>query len=348
MATIHDVAEHAGVSATTVSRYLNSRIDLPPATAARIDAAIALLDYRPNLLAKRLSTGRTEAISLVAPEIANPFFAELAAAIEDEAERHGYAVFMSSTRGDQDREVAALQRLRDRHVDGMIMMTNHVDDGTLAALIDGHAAVVLLDEDIPDARAPRVFVENERGTYLAARHLLAAGHTEIAYIGGMPGLASVEERYRGYSLAMREAGVTPQPGHIRRGSYGRSFGVAAARELFDLAQPPTAIVAASDYIAIGALQELRARNLSVPQDVSLVGFDDMPFADIIDPPLTTVRQPVTALGRLGFQTLLSLIQKQEPAPLARLGVQLIERASVGPPRQHAIQQASRPPPPAPR
>src|SRR5437870_13241016 len=119
MATIHDVAQSAGVSPTTVSRYLNNRIDLPAPTAARIDAAIARLDYRPNLLAKRLSTGKTEAISLVTSEIANPFFAELAAAIEAEAERHGYAVYISSTRGDNIRAVNAVRRLMDQHVDGL-------------------------------------------------------------------------------------------------------------------------------------------------------------------------------------------------------------------------------------
>src|SRR3954468_7974065 len=121
MATLSEVAEQAGVSPTLVSRYLNNRIELASSTRERIDAAIARLDYRPNLLAKRLSTGKTEAIGLVTSEIANPFFAELAAAIEAEAEQHGYAVYISSTHGDRAREVDAIHRLRDRHVDGLIM-----------------------------------------------------------------------------------------------------------------------------------------------------------------------------------------------------------------------------------
>ena len=123
MATIHDVARSAGVSPTTVSRYLNNRIELPSSTASRIDAAILRLDYRPNVLAKRLSTGRSDAIGLVTPEIREPFFAELASAVEDEADRHGYTIFMSSTRSDRAREIAAINRLHDRHVDGLIMMT---------------------------------------------------------------------------------------------------------------------------------------------------------------------------------------------------------------------------------
>src|SRR6218665_494899 len=135
MATIHDVAQDAGVSPTTVSRYLNNRIELPPTTSARIDAAIKKLDYRPNLLAKPLATLKTEAVGLITPEIREPFFAELASAFEDEADRHGYTIFMSSTRSDRSREIAAINRLHDGHVDGLIMMTNTPDDGTLPGLI---------------------------------------------------------------------------------------------------------------------------------------------------------------------------------------------------------------------
>jgi LacI family transcriptional regulator len=224
MATIHDVAESAGVSTTTVSRYLNNRIELPAQTAARIDAAIARLEYRPNLLAKRLSTGKSEAIGLVIPEISNPFFAELASAVEDEAERNGYAVFMSSTRGDRDREIAALQRLHDRHVDGLILMCNHPDDGTLAALIGKHENMVLLDEDILGVDVPRIFVENEQGAYLATRHLIDKGHRVIAHIGGQPGLLSVRERLAGFHRAMREADLPVRNDHIRLAEYSRAFG----------------------------------------------------------------------------------------------------------------------------
>ncbi len=197
MATIRNVAQTAGVSTTTVSRYLNKRIELPAATIARIDAAIAKHDYRPNLLARRLSTGRTEAIGLVIPEIREPFFAELASAVEDEADRHGYTILISSTRSARSREVASLNRLRDHHVDGLILLTNTPDDGTLAKLISKRRNIVLLDEDIPSANVPKVFVENEPGAHLATRHLIEAGHRRIAYIGGPQGLLSSEERIAG-------------------------------------------------------------------------------------------------------------------------------------------------------
>ncbi len=333
MATIHDVAETAGVSPTTVSRYLNNRIELPTTTAARIDAAIAQLDYRPDLLAKRLSTGKTEAIGLVTPEIGNPFFAELAAAVEDEAERHGYAVFMSSTRGERAREISALQRLHDRHVDGLIMMTNHPDDGTLAALIHSRDNIVLLDEDIPGVGVPRIFVENARGTYLATRHLIEHGHSDIAFIGGPPALFSVKERRAGFEQAMGEAGLPASEDQILLGAYTRDFGRQAIEAILARPRYPTAILACSDYLAIGVMQGLRAHGVRVPEDVSLVGFDDMPFAELVDPALTTIRQPIAVMGRLGFRLLLALIDRQGPQMLTRLPVELIQRRSVAAPRK---------------
>jgi LacI family transcriptional regulator len=332
MATIHDVAESAGVSTTTVSRYLNNRIELPAPTAARIDAAIARLEYRPNLLAKRLSTGKSEAIGLVTPEIGNPFFAELASAVEDEAERNGYAVFMSSTRGDRAREVAALQRLQDRHVDGLIMISSHPDDGTLAALIGGQENVVLLDEDIPNVDVPRIFVENEQGAYLATRHLIQAGHRVIGHIGGQQGLLSVRERLAGFERAMREAALSVRKEHVLFGEYSRVFGRKAIEAILESPGVPTAIIACSDYLAFGVLQGLKQKGLNVPDDMSVVGFDDMPFAELMHPALTTVRQPIAALGRLGFQTLLALLNNGKPQTLTRLPVELVERQSVAPPR----------------
>ncbi len=328
MATLSDVAEAAGVSPTLVSRYLNHRIELPAATRQRIDEVVARLDYRPNLLAKRLSTGKTESISLVTPEIANPFFAELAAAIEAEAERQGYAVYISSTRGDPVREAAAIRRLADQHVDGLIMMTNRPDDGSLAALLRRHDNVVLVDEDVPETSLPRIFVENENGAYLATMHLIDAGHRDIALIGGPHGLLSVRERRAGFERAMRESGLPLRPEWTLLGDYSRQFGHASLLKLLDQAERPTAILACSDYIAVGVLHAARQRGLAVPADMSLVGFDDMPFAELVDPPLTTVRQPVAEMGRLACERLLALLGNNQAPPLTRLPVELVVRRSV--------------------
>lgn len=338
MATLREVAEEAGVSPTAVSRYLNRRLELPQATRARIDAAIAKLDYRPNLMARRLSTGRTEAISLVMPDIANPFFAELAAAVERHARAKGYAVYISSTQGQPDNEVDAIRRMADSHVDGLIMSTNRVDDGTLASLLAGRDNVVLLDEDIPGVGVPRIFVENEAGSYAATRHLIEMGHTDIALIGGPPRLMSVHERLAGFSHAMAESHLVERPGWVLLGDYTREHGMAAASILMEAAHRPTAILACSDYIALGVGQAVRRYGLSIPDDLSLVGFDDMAFAELIHPPLTTVRQPVGEMGRLAVQHLLSLLDGQRPPPPTetRLPVQLVSRHSVAPPRTKAF------------
>jgi LacI family transcriptional regulator len=332
MATIQDVAATAGVSKATVSRYVNRRIELPAATAARIDAAIAKHDYRPNLLARRLSTGRTDAIGLVVPEIREPFFAELASAVEDEADRHGYTIFISSTRSDREREIASLNRLRDHHVDGLIMLTNTPDDGTMARLVRKRRNVVLLDEDIPGVDVPKVFVENTQGARRATEHLIAFGHKRIAFLGGPLKLLSSEERFAGYSEAMREGGLEVPLAYVHRGSFAPDFAQGAVYELLALRSPPTAIFASSDYLAIGALTGLRQARIAVPDEMSLISFDDSPLGALLTPPLTAIRQPIAALGRHGVLALHALMRRKPTPRLTRLPVELIERASVSRPR----------------
>jgi LacI family transcriptional regulator len=303
---------------------------LPAETAARIEQACKRLNYRPNQLAKRLSLGSSEMIGLVTPEIANPFFAALAAAAEDEARRAGYALLIMSTAGDPQMEIANIQRLDSHHVDGLIVLTNRPDDGRLCRIITGRKDVVLLDEDVPGAQIARIFVDNVHGAYAATRYLLDAGHRRIAHIGGPKDLFSARERFEGFSRAMQEAGAPLDEALIRFGAYDRDTGLSAVRD-FAKHEPPTAIFTGSDYIALGALAGLRQLGLSVPRDLSIVGFDDMPFADMIRPALTTVRQPIEAMARLGVRTLLAQIKGEETAGLARLPTELVVRDSVGPP-----------------
>ena len=332
MATIHDVALTAGVSTTTVSRYLNNRIELPAATTARIDAAITKHDYRPNLLARRLSTGKTEAIGLLLPEISEPFFAALASAVEDEADRHGYTVFISSTHSDRAREVASLDRLQDHHVDGMIVLTNAPDDGRLAELISKRRNVVLLDEDIPGVRVPRVFVQNTEGAYAATRHLIEAGHRRIGYLGGPPGMLSTDERFSGYGLAIAEFRIERDPSLVRRGSLSTHFARQATLDLIAQPMPPTAIFASSDYLGLGAFEGLREAGISIPDEMSFVSFDDTSLWTVVTPAVTAIRQPVDALGRQGYLALYALMTQQPATRLTRLPVALIKRHSVAPPR----------------
>lgn len=331
MARLIDVATEAGLSPAAVSRYLNGRIDLPQATRDRIDAAIVKLGYRPNIHARRLSTGRSESIAIVMPDIANPFFAEVAGGIESEARGHGLSVNLSLTGGDRAREIEAVRALSDASVEGLILSTNRPDDGTLLRLLARYREVVLLDEDIPGAAVPRVFAQNEVGAREATAHLIALGHREIALIGGPPDLMSVRERLVGYRAALAAAGIEDRDDRILLSEYSRAHGRNAALRLLQSEDPPTAIFAASDWIAIGVIDAARSLGLSIPDDLSLVGFDDMAFAALVD--LTTVRQPIAELGRLAMQRLAELIAGRAPPRETRVPVDLIRRRSVAAPKE---------------
>lgn len=183
--SLKDVAAAAGVSISTVSRLLNGSLDLPAETKKRIEDAILDLNYHPNPHARRLSRGRSDTIGLVVPDIANPFFATLVAAVEAEADKLGLAVSLYATLNRQGREVAYLQLIERNHVDGLIFVTNHPDNGQLAELINRTGKVVVADEDVPDANAPKLFSDNERGGYLAGKHLAEHGHRNVLFIGGL-------------------------------------------------------------------------------------------------------------------------------------------------------------------
>jgi LacI family transcriptional regulator len=332
--TIRDVAELAEVSKATVSRYLNGSLVLPPDTAKRVDDAVIALNYRQNSLARRLSLGSSETIGLAMPEVANPFFAELADAVEEAASEFGYGLALCITRNQLEREALYLRWLDTRHVDGLIFATNRPDDGSLRSMIGERSNIVLIDEDVPGTDVPKVFVDNVQGGYLATRHLLDAGHRRIAHVTGPEALFTVQERLEGYRRALAEAQVPYDPEWVRFGSYDRRFGQAAARDLIARDLPPTAVFAASDYLAVGMLETLRDHALDVPGYMSVVGFDDMEFASLLMPPITTLRQSASELGRTGVALLIAMLVGRDPAPAAvhRLPVKLIERASVGPPR----------------
>ena len=341
--TIRDVARRANVSATTVSRYLNKNIKLPSETAARIDRAIRDLHYHANVVAKRLLKGATELIGLATPDIGNPFFAELARAVEARAAENGYGVILCSSGNEIERELATLERLAARHADGLLFLTNHGDDRRLRSAFRARRNIVLLDENIEGLDAPRIFVENREGGRLAARCLIEAGHRRLAHISGPRSLFSVQEREQGFREAAADAGVAIPPGAVRYGAYERAFGRQAARELLSGTEPPTAIFAASDYLAMGVLEALQDMGLSSPRDVSLVGFDDVPFASLLSPPLTTIRQPVRLVGERGVDLLMAMIRGESPrTDPVRLPVELILRASVGAPASGHTRPDARP------
>jgi LacI family transcriptional regulator len=331
VSTIRDVAEFAKVSKATVSRYLNGSLALPPDTAERIDAAIVALNYRQNSLARRLSLGSSETIGLAMPDVANPFFAEIADEVELAASEHGYGLSLCITRDQIDRESLYIGWLDTRHLDGLILVSNRPDDGSLRALIGKRRNIVLIDEDVPGAEVPKVLVDNVQGGYLATQHLLQAGHRRIGHVSGPRELFTVKERCEGYRRALAQAGIAFDETLVRFGSYEREFGRAALGELLALPSPPTAIFASSDYLAVGMLEAARDRDIHVPRDLSIVGFDDMEFASLLMPPISTLRQSARDLGRTGVDMLLARLAGDTHPTVRRLPVRLIERASVAAP-----------------
>jgi LacI family transcriptional regulator len=331
-ASLKDVARAAGVSVTTVSRFLNGTLDLPARTRDLVETAIRELNYSPNPHARRLSLGRSDTIGLVVPDIAAPFFATLVAAVEAEADRRGLALALYATLNRAGREKSYLNAIHRNHVDGIIFVTNHSDDGTLADAINRSGRVVVLDEDVPGTAVPKLFSDNAMGGYLAGLHLARAGHREVLFVGGVDAMISGARRFAGFRSALAE--VWGDDARIRRfeGEYTVAFGRTAAARYLAESRSCTAIFATSDELTIGILEVLRDNGVSVPRDVSLVGFDDVGPLHLFSPGITAIRQPVRELGARA----LSLLVEPDPALTGSpheelLPVTLIERDSVAPP-----------------
>lgn len=337
-ATIGDVAKQAKVSPTAVSRWLNGGLELPDTTSARIRAAVAALDYQPHAQARRLSKGQAEAIGIVVPDISNAFFALLAGEAERVAVASDYDVVIWSSCNKIERELACFDRLRGGYIDGLLLITNHEDDGRLAERIRAMPGrVVIVDEDVAGGDAPRFFVENELGGYAATRHLIEHGHRRIAHIGGPKGVMSAIERALGWRRALAEAGIKPEARWHVCTEYEVEPAIRDAVQLFAIDPLPTAIFAGSDAVALGVMTQARKHGLAIPEDVSLVGFDGMPINDLLGPPLTSIAQPIDDLGRLGAERLLAMIKGEPFEPTrTRLSVKLVRRASVAAPRRDRI------------
>lgn len=328
-ATIRDVARRAAVSSATVSRYLNGSLQLPPDTAGRVDRAIAELAYAPNVLARALSTGRSGTLGIIVPDIANPFFAVMASAAEREAFAQGYALVLCSSESHPARERHYLAELRAQRIDGTLFVSEYTVGHELADQLAGFGNLVLVDEGIEGFGGAQVLAHNRRGGRLATEHLLALGHRRIGLIAGPAHLMTSRERRAGYEDALRAHGLWPDPRLTVFGSYREATGREALPALLDLDDPPTAVFASSDVAALGVLRAARARGLRVPEDLSLVGFDDIPVAELVSPAITTVAQPIERLGVEGIRTLVRLLRGDgDTAREQRMDVALVVREST--------------------
>lgn len=304
---------------------------MPEDSSRRIEEAKERLNYQPNATARNLILGQTRMLGLIVPDITNPFFATLASAVEAEAFELGYSVLLCNTHTDTKREYYYLDLLSGDRVDGILLLSNNASDVGIGERVARRSDVVVMDEDTPGVRAPKVFSENENGGYLATRHLLEQGHIHVAYVGGAADLYSARERFQGYLRALTEFGVASDPRLHFHGTYAYDYGARVFGSVRNVTPRPSAVFAASDYIAVGILNAAADAGVQVPEDLSLVGFDDVPFARVLRPPLTTIRQPIERLGRCGTRILIELLENKAPPtpqePLY-LPVELIVRSST--------------------
>jgi len=326
---IKDIARAVGVSPATVSRALAGGGLVAEPTLTRIRNAASELGYRPNVRARSLRTQRSMAVLVVVRDVGNPFYLEVFKGVEAVAREAGYSVLMGNTGDDPDRESEYFDMLGDGHADGMILMTGRLP---AARRDDPSAPVVLALEMVEGADHPRVLIDNVAAAETATRHLIDLGHRRIAHIAGpLPEWMSTR-RAEGWRRALAAAGIEPGEGWLQVGDFRHPSGLAAMRALLALPEPPTAIFAANDEMAYGAIREARRRGLRIPQDLSVVGFDDLYLSATFSPPLTTVSQPRLEIGRQAMALLLDALSGlPPPARRIELPVELVVRDTTAPP-----------------
>jgi LacI family transcriptional regulator len=292
--TMRDLAEHAGVSLSTVSRVLNNTVPVARSKRVAVLNAVEALGYRPNVLAQELARGHSQAIGVLPQGISNPFYSRLLKGVEQGLRGSGYYPLVSS--GEQPVEEAqAFDLLLSHRVMALILMGGHIADEELVS-VSSRVPILAIGRTIRGLESRCLRVDNRDGGYQAARHLLDLGHSRIAHITGLPWHVDATARREGYAQALAEAGVPPDPALVIEGDWEEQSGLVATEKLLRAGTPFTAIFASNDQMAYGARLALFRRGIHVPRDVSIVGFDDQPSAAYACPPLTTVRQPTVEMG----------------------------------------------------
>jgi len=333
--TLRDVARLAGVHPATASRALNAstRGLVHKATADRVEAAARSLDYRPDHAARSLKTRRSSTIGVILPDLTNPLFPPIVRGIEDRLTLHGYVALLGNTDNDEAREWRVIEGMRDRHIDGLIVATARRHHPSLVEFAKRSVPLVLVNRVVDDHLLPSVSVDDPLGARRAVAHLASLGHRRIAHVAGPQQLSTGHGRYRGFISGLEASGVAFDEGIVVfADSFSEPEGYRAARELLGSNPDVTAIVAGNDMLALGVLRALASIGLSCPTDVSLVGFNDMPFMDRITPPLTTIRLPHYEVGAAAADLLIERIADPTgPAKGVFLAPELIVRSSTARP-----------------
>jgi len=332
--SIKDVARLAKVSHSTVSRALHGDSQVSARTAARIRKIAEKAGYRASAAARSLVVGRSRTIGVVVTNIADPFVAGVFSGIEDMAEKHGYSVFLANSNADPEREVRVVRSFEERRVDGIIVTSSRVGALYVPLMERLRVPVVLLNNQHPSQFAHSVLIDNVEASYLATRHLVELGHRRIAYLGDRFGYQSDTERCAGYRRAIEEARMKFDPALVVHGDGMPEGSVEAMAQLLALPKRPTAVFCYNDMSALGAMRQIRAQGFEIPEDLSLVGFDDLYISRYLEPPLTTVRQPMRQMGRMAMETLLHIFDGPHSTHNLRVEGQLIVRQSTARPKEN--------------
>lgn len=329
---IKDIARVAGVSTATVSRALSDSSLVTEATREKVREAASQLNYRANVRARNLRIQKSMAVLLVVRNMSNPFYLEIFKGVEAIARAAGYVLLMGNTEDDPEREAEYFDMLHDGQADGMILMTGAVpSDHVVLRPASGLAPIVVALEAVEDCDLAHVQIDNRAAAKEAVNYLLSLGHRRIAHIcGPLPEILG-RLRLDGYRTAMAEAGLEIPDHYEPVGDYSSQSGRECCASLFDRDEPPTAIFAANDEMAFGAIGELRRRGLSVPEDVSVVGFDNLFISESYSPALTTVNQPRIEIGQTAMTMLLDIISARQSTPQTiEMPTELVVRQSTGP------------------
>jgi LacI family transcriptional regulator len=334
MSTIVDVARAAGVSTATVSRVINTPQSVREATRTRVREAMQACHYRYNALARGFVTKRTHTIGLIIPTITNPGFAESARGIQERAAAAGLSVLLGNTNYDPATEAKLIGVFREMQVDGLAITTTNPNNPVLKELVGEGFPFVVLYSTVRRGPMACVGVDNYRGGYMATRHLIDNGHRRIAMIAGAFGSSDKSRnRWDGYRQCLRENGIAYDPHDLAQTTYRLESGREVIQQMLRRKRPPTAVFCSNDYLAIGVIEGARETGLHLPEDLSVVGFDDIPLASYMTPALDTIRLPAYEMGVLGLEALLERMEEGFKPPVHRmLGLELIVRGSVTSPR----------------
>jgi LacI family transcriptional regulator len=329
--TIYDVAREAGVSMATVSRVVNNNPNVKPQTRKKVYEAIERLGYRPNAVARGLASKKTTTVGVIIPDISNPTVAEVARGIEDIANMYHYNIILCNADRRKEKEIRVINTLLEKQVDGLLFMGGKVTDDHLKAFQSSTVPIVLCATSDEKRSVPSVDIDHELAAYDAVRALIERGHREIGMISGtLEDLTQNFMRFQGYRRALEEAGLEFREEYVRIGNSRYESGIEVMNYFLQLPDRPTAILAANDEMAIGAIHTMQDNGLSVPGDISIIGIDNVRIASMVRPRLTTVAQPMYDIGAVSMRLLTKLMKNEHvEEPRVILPHELILRDSVG-------------------